>query len=46
MASRSGEEEVRETKRVYGWPEDAEFLVPDGGAGSASQPGSARAGRS
>src|SRR5919106_631307 len=25
-----GEEEVRETKRVYGWPEDAEFLVPDG----------------
>src|SRR6266545_3109262 len=25
-----GEEEVRETKRNYGWPEDAEFLVPDG----------------
>jgi transketolase len=25
-----GEEEVRETKRTYGWPEDAEFLVPDG----------------
>jgi transketolase len=25
-----GEEAVRETKRVYGWPEDAEFLVPDG----------------
>jgi transketolase len=25
-----GEEEVRETKRAYGWPEDAEFLVPDG----------------
>jgi transketolase len=25
-----GEEEVRETKRFYGWPEDAEFLVPDG----------------
>jgi transketolase len=24
-----GEEEVRETKRFYGWPEDAEFLVPD-----------------
>jgi transketolase len=21
---------VRETKRVYGWPEDAQFLVPDG----------------
>src|SRR6266496_182970 len=25
-----GESEVRETKRAYGWPEDAEFLVPDG----------------
>jgi transketolase len=25
-----GEEEVRETKRAYEWPEDAEFLVPDG----------------
>ncbi len=25
-----GEEEVRETKRAYGWPEDAEFLVPEG----------------
>ncbi len=25
-----GEEEVRATKRAYGWPEDAEFLVPDG----------------
>ena len=25
-----GDEEVRETKRFYGWPEDAEFLVPDG----------------
>ena len=24
-----GEEEVRETKRFYGWPEDAQFLVPD-----------------
>jgi transketolase len=24
-----GEEEVRATKRVYGWPEDAQFLVPD-----------------
>jgi transketolase len=24
-----GEEEVRLTKRVYGWPEDAEFEVPD-----------------
>ena len=25
-----GEEEVKLTKRVYGWPEDAKFLVPDG----------------
>jgi transketolase len=25
-----GEDEVRATKRAYGWPEDAEFLVPDG----------------
>jgi len=24
-----GEEEVRLTKRDYGWPEDAQFLVPD-----------------
>ncbi len=24
-----GEEEIRLTKRVYGWPEDAAFLVPD-----------------
>lgn len=25
-----GEEEVRGTKRAYGWPEEARFLVPDG----------------
>jgi transketolase len=25
-----GEEEVRLAKRAYGWPEDAQFLVPDG----------------
>jgi transketolase len=25
-----GEEEVRLTKRNYGWPEDAKFLIPDG----------------
>jgi transketolase len=25
-----GEEEIRLTKRKYGWPEDAKFLVPDG----------------
>ncbi|HEX4096330.1 MAG TPA: hypothetical protein VHX64_06350, partial [Caulobacteraceae bacterium] len=28
-----GEEEVRLTKRAYGWPEDAQFLVPDGVTG-------------
>jgi transketolase len=25
-----GEEEIRLTKRAYGWPEDAKFYVPDG----------------
>ena len=25
-----GEEEARLAKRFYGWPEDAQFLVPDG----------------
>jgi transketolase len=25
-----GEEEIRLTKRAYGWPEDAKFFVPDG----------------
>ncbi len=25
-----GEDEIRATKRAYGWPEDAKFLVPDG----------------
>ncbi len=25
-----GEDEVKATKRNYGWPEDAQFLVPDG----------------
>ena len=25
-----GEEETKLTKRAYGWPEDAKFLVPDG----------------
>lgn len=24
-----GEETIRKTKKVYGWPEDAKFLVPD-----------------
>jgi transketolase len=25
-----GEDEVRLTKKFYGWPEDAQFLIPDG----------------
>jgi transketolase len=25
-----GEEEIRLTKRAYGWPEDAKFFIPDG----------------
>jgi transketolase len=25
-----GEDEIRHTKKTYGWPEDAKFLVPDG----------------
>lgn len=25
-----GEEEIKATKKAYGWPEDAKFLVPDG----------------
>jgi transketolase len=25
-----GDEEIRAAKRFYGWPEDAQFLVPDG----------------
>ena len=25
-----GDEEIRLTKKAYGWPEDAQFLVPDG----------------
>jgi transketolase len=25
-----GDEEIRHTKKFYGWPEDAHFLVPDG----------------
>ena len=25
-----GEEEIKLTKRSYGWPEDAKFLVPEG----------------
>jgi len=32
-----GEEEVRLTKRYYGWPEDAKFLVPEGVYGHFAQ---------
>jgi transketolase len=44
-----GEEEVRETKRAYDWPEDARFLVPDGvrehfAAGIGERGGGLRAG--
>ena len=44
-----GEEEVRLTKRAYGWPEDAKFLVPDGvlehfAAGIGKRGAEARAG--
>ncbi|HEY5709295.1 MAG TPA: transketolase [Solirubrobacterales bacterium] len=44
-----GEEEVRETKRAYDWPEDAQFLVPDGvrehfAAGIGERGGGLRAG--
>jgi transketolase len=39
-----GEEEVRLAKRSYGWPEDAEFLVPDGVRDHFAQ-GVARRGR-
>jgi len=42
-----GEEEVRLTKRSYGWPEDAKFLVPEGvqehfGAGIGTRGAKAR----
>ncbi|WP_375402190.1 transketolase [uncultured Sphingomonas sp.] len=32
-----GVDAIRETKRAYGWPEDAEFLVPDGVADAFKQ---------
>jgi transketolase len=44
-----GEEEIKLTKRFYGWPEDAKFLVPDGvrehfRAGIGARGGEARKG--
>ena len=38
-----GVDEVKATKRFYGWPEDETFRVPDGGASSTSGPGWASA---
>jgi transketolase len=40
-----GEEEVKLTKRSYGWPEDAKFLVPDGVREHFSQGIGQRAGK-
>ena len=44
-----GEEEVRLTKRSYGWPEEAQFLVPEGvrehfAAGAGARGAAARSG--
>ena len=38
-----GKEEIKLAKRHYGWPEDAEFLVPDRRARAFPRRGSARA---
>ncbi|WIM12633.1 transketolase [Enhydrobacter sp.] len=40
-----GDEEVKLTKRTYGWPEDARFLVPDGVREHFSQGIGQRAGK-
>jgi len=39
-----GDEEIRLTKRNYGWPEDARFLVPTACASTSPRCGGARAG--
>ena len=41
-----GEDEIRLTKRAYGWPEDAKFLVRPTASTSTSRTESARAARS
>ena len=41
-----GEEEIRLTKKIYGWPEDAKFLVPDGVYAALPATASASAARS
>ena len=40
-----GEDVIRATKKAYGWPEDAQFLVPDGAAASLGDPMRARGGK-
>ena len=40
-----GEEVIKATKRAYGWPEDAQFLVPDGVAASLGGPMRAHGGK-
>ncbi|MEO6152339.1 MAG: transketolase [Croceibacterium sp.] len=40
-----GADVIRATKKAYGWPEDAQFLVPDGAAASLGDPMRARGGK-
>jgi transketolase len=40
-----GADVIRATKQAYGWPEDAQFLVPDGVAASLGDPMRARGGK-
>ncbi len=40
-----GEDVIRATKKAYGWPEDAQFLVPDGAAASLGDPMRERGGK-
>ena len=40
-----GGEVIKATKRAYGWPEDAQFLVPDGVAASLGGPMRAHGGK-
>ena len=39
-----GADEIKLTKKAYGWPEDAQFLVPDGSARALRRKASANAG--
>jgi transketolase len=40
-----GTDVIRATKKAYGWPEDAQFLVPDGAAASLGDPMRAKGGK-